>query len=148
MKHIAVFVSLCLFFLSAGQTLAASQEQVGIVRSVRGTAFLQQAESSREAALGQAVHLNDTLKTGADGAIGIILKDNTMITIGPDSELAVSSFTFAPREKQFSLITRLLKGTAAYLSGTIGKLAPDSVKFETPSATLGIRGTKFLVKVP
>jgi hypothetical protein len=41
----------------------------------------------------------------------------------------------------------MLKGTAVYLSGIIGKLSPQSVRFETPNATIGIRGTKMLVKV-
>ena len=46
-----------------------------------------------------------------------------------------------------SIITRLLKGTSAYLSGIIGKLSPESVRFETPVASIGIRGTKFAVSV-
>jgi len=41
----------------------------------------------------------------------------------------------------------MFKGTAVYLSGLISKLAPDSARFETPSASVGIRGTKFAVKV-
>jgi hypothetical protein len=44
-----------------------------------------------------------------------------------------------------SLIARLAKGTMAYMSGIIGKLAPESVRFETPVATIGIRGTCFVV---
>jgi hypothetical protein len=41
----------------------------------------------------------------------------------------------------------MLKGTAAYLSGLISKLSPDSAHFKTPTASIGIRGTKFVVKV-
>jgi len=35
----------------------------------------------------------------------------------------------------------------AYLSGLIGKLAPDKARFESPTATIGIRGTRFAVRV-
>jgi hypothetical protein len=41
----------------------------------------------------------------------------------------------------------MLKGTVAYISGLIGKLSPESVRVETPTASIGIRGTKFVVKV-
>ena len=33
----------------------------------------------------------------------------------------------------------------AYLTGLIGKLAPEKARFETPTATIGIRGTHFAV---
>jgi len=45
------------------------------------------------------------------------------------------------------MIARMVKGTASYLSGIIGHQSPESVKFRTPEATIGIRGTHFLVKV-
>jgi hypothetical protein len=35
----------------------------------------------------------------------------------------------------------------AYLSGIIAKLSPESVRFETPVGNVGIRGTKFAIKV-
>jgi len=41
----------------------------------------------------------------------------------------------------------MLKGTAAFVSGIIGKLAPESVRFETPVATIGLRGTRFAVRI-
>jgi hypothetical protein len=34
----------------------------------------------------------------------------------------------------------------AYLSGLIGKLSPESVRIETPTASIGVRGTHFAVK--
>jgi hypothetical protein len=41
----------------------------------------------------------------------------------------------------------LSRGTLSYLSGLIGKLAPESARFETPVASIGIRGTRFAMKV-
>ena len=42
---------------------------------------------------------------------------------------------------------KIFKGTFSYLSGVMGKLAPDSVKIETPVGMVAVRGTHFLVKV-
>jgi len=44
-------------------------------------------------------------------------------------------------------VARISRGTMAYLSGLIGKLAPEAARFETPSTTIGIRGTRFAVNV-
>jgi hypothetical protein len=41
----------------------------------------------------------------------------------------------------------LKKGSAVYNSGKIGKLSPESVKLSTPRATVGVRGTRFIIKV-
>ena len=44
-------------------------------------------------------------------------------------------------------MAQISRGTMAYLSGLIGKLAPEKVRIETPTATIGIRGTRFALKV-
>lgn len=82
-----------------------------------------------------------------DGSAGVILKDNTQFSMGPDTEIVLGEFLFAPREGKLGLRTRMLKATTTYQSGKIGKLAPDNVELETPWATLGIRGTYFMVQV-
>ena len=66
---------------------------------------------------------------------------------GPNSEMSIESFLFNPADKQLSFITRLIRGTFSFISGQIAKLAPKKVILQTPDATLGVRGTKFLVKV-
>lgn len=77
----------------------------------------------------------------------MVFKDDTLLSLGPDSSLVVDDFVFAPRQGKFSIVLRMMKGTAVYLSGLVAKLSPDSVRFLTPSASIGIRGTKFAVKV-
>jgi hypothetical protein len=89
----------------------------------------------------------DTLVTGRDGSLGVILRDNSSLSIGPESRLVLRSFLFSPAEGKFDLVARITGGTMAYLSGLIGKLSPESARFETPTATIGIRGTRFAVKV-
>src|SRR3990172_1616023 len=91
----------------------------------------------------------------ADGTIGVVrtsagsatvtLRDNSSISLGPGSSLVLREFLFSPSEGKLGLLVRLSKGTMAYLSGLIGKLAPEKARFETPGATIGIRGTHFAV---
>jgi hypothetical protein len=67
--------------------------------------------------------------------------------MGPDSRLVVRNFEFAPEKGEIGLLIRITKGSLAYLSGMIGKLSPESARFETPVASIGIRGTRFAVQV-
>jgi hypothetical protein len=97
--------------------------------------------------IGDKILMGDSLKTGPEGSLGMIFKDDTLLSIGPQSEITISEFLFSPAEGKLSIVTRLLKGTAAYLTGIIAKLSPESVRFETPVANIGIRGTKFAVKI-
>jgi len=79
--------------------------------------------------------------------MGVAFSDETLLSLGPESVLVVDQYVFAPRQGKFSIVLKMLRGTAAYLSGLISKLTPESAHFETPSASIGIRGTHFVVKV-
>jgi len=133
--------------LAAVPGIAAAGEAVGVVRNVSGTATVTRGEESIPAARGLKLMVGDTLGTGKDGALGVSLRDDSSLSIGPDSRLVLRSFLFSPAEGKFELVARITRGTMAYLSGLIGKLAPGKARFETPTATIGIRGTRFAVKV-
>jgi hypothetical protein len=93
------------------------------------------------------IYQYDTLRTGRDGSIGVIFNDDTSLSLGPESVLVIDEFIFAPRHGKYSIALRMLKGTVAYFSGLISKLAPESAHIETPTSSIGIRGTKFVARV-
>lgn len=145
MKNIGSAVAALLVFLVS--SAAASDGSVARVKTVKGPASIVRGQSVIPAVGNDKVFQGDMLKTGADGSLGVIFKDDTIISLGPNSELVVDVFLYAPAEGKLSIVTRMLKGTAAYISGIIAKLSPQSARFETPVATIGIRGTRLLVKV-
>ena len=99
------------------------------------------------AAPGQTVFASDNLRTGADGSLGVTLKDATRLSLGPSSELRVERFVYAPEQGGLSMVIKFVRGAAAYVSGRIAKLAPDAVRLETPTAIVGVRGTTVAVLV-
>jgi hypothetical protein len=132
----------------AGWSLpSAPQETIGVVRNTAGTATVTRGEQTLPVAPGTKLYAGDTLGTGFDGSMGVILRDNSTLSLGPGSTLVIRSFLYWPREGKFGLLARISSGTMAYISGLIGKLAPQSVRFDTPVATIGIRGTYFAVAV-
>jgi hypothetical protein len=120
---------------------------IATVQKVSGMAAIVRQGQTIPATAGLKVWENDILRTGPDGSIGVRFNDDTLLSLGPESALVIDEFVFAPRQGKFSIVLRMIRGTAAYLSGLISKLAPDSAHFETPTASIGIRGTKFVVKV-
>lgn len=139
-----VLGALC-FHAVAGSATAG--ETIGMVRTVSGDATVDRGGKSLPAAPGLRVMVGDTLVTGRNGTLGAILRDDSSLSIGPESRLVLRSFQFSPSDGKFDLVARISRGTMAYLSGLIGKLAPGKARFETPTATIGIRGTRFALKV-
>ena len=145
-----LLVPLAITFLilnSAVVSPTTATPSIATVKNVSGMATVARQGRTIPATIGLEIWENDTLHTGPNGSIGIVFNDDTFLSLGPQSDLVIDEFVFAPRQGKFSIVLRMLKGTAAYLSGLISKLAPDSAHFETPSASIGIRGTKFVVKV-
>jgi hypothetical protein len=142
----------CVIVLSAALSLGsmslcvAESECIGIVKSVTREAFFIRKGETIPAVVNMKILIKDVVRTGPDGAIGFILKDDTVISMGPGSEIVIDDFLFDPVDNKLSFIARMLQGTVSYFSGQIGKLSPESVRFETPAATIGMRGTHFLVK--
>jgi hypothetical protein len=136
-----------LLFISGKASAASAPSRVATVQKVSGAATVLRQGQTIPAAIGLEVWENDTLRTGPNGSLGVLFRDDTQLSLGPGSVLVIDEFVFAPGEGKFSIVLRMLKGTASYLSGLISKLSPESAHFETPTASIGIRGTKFVVKV-
>ncbi|KIX11187.1 hypothetical protein X474_26330 [Dethiosulfatarculus sandiegensis] len=146
-KYFLFFVLICLLVLPCKECPADSEPVIGSVRTVSGQAYVLRGELRLKADISLQLKEGDVMTTGSPGSMGVILRDDTVLSLGPDSRLELNQFTFVPAKGEMSLFTRMLKGTATYLSGTIGKLAPEKVKMETPQTTIGIRGTRFLIRV-
>lgn len=130
-------------------TPAFGQQPVpaGRVKVVSGSAFIVRAGALVPAQVGQAVYEADSLRTGNNGRIGITLKDDTRVSIGPGSEVRLDRFAYAPADGQLRFVLKMVRGAAAYVSGRIAKLAPDSIRLEPPSAIVGVRGTTVALRV-
>jgi hypothetical protein len=99
------------------------------------------------AKVGQEVYESDGLRTGNDGRLGITLMDDTRVSLGPGSEVRLNSFLFTPAEGRLGLVLNFVRGMAVYVSGKIAKLAPDSIRLETPGAIVGVRGTTVAIQI-
>ena len=125
--------------------IAAAQD-VGTVKTSRGAARIERGGQRLPAPVGAKVRQGDTIVTGADGSVGITFSDNSLLSIGPDSRLAIDRFAFDPTTHKGAFEASLGTGTLAGISGKIAKQSPDAMKVKTPAALLGVRGTEFLIR--
>ena len=87
---------------------------------------------------GDGVYLNEKIETGAKGKAQLIFKDETTLTIGPGSEITLTTFVYDPDPNKGKVVVRAVKGVFRFITGSLSKKA---YKIETPMATMGIRGT-------
>jgi hypothetical protein len=124
---------------------AAVAQDVGRVKTVKGAVHIEREGRREPAQVGSGVQQADTLVTGPDGAVGVTLADDTLLSAGPNSVLAIQRFVY-DGAKPGALEAALARGTLAVVSGRIAKQAPDAMRIKTPAAILGVRGTEFVVR--
>ena len=112
----------------------------------KGTVHIERAKQRVPATVGTVVQEGDVLITGADGSAGITFKDDSLLSVGPDSVLAIDRFAFDSTTHAGAFETSLRQGTMAAVSGKIAKGSPDAMRVRTPATILGVRGTEFVVR--
>jgi hypothetical protein len=132
--------------IAAALPLASAAQEAGHVKVSRGAVQIERAGQKMPAEVGATVQAGDVVTTGTDGSVGITFLDNSLLSAGPNSVLAIDRFAFDSTTHQGSFESSLKQGTLAVVSGKLAKQSPDAMKVKTPAAVLGVRGTEFLVR--
>jgi hypothetical protein len=138
---------LAMILAVATPALAQQPSPAGHVKIASGSAFIVRENTTVPAQPGALIFATDALRTGADGTLGVTLKDDTRLSLGPSSEVRLERYVYAPGEGGIGMVLKFVRGVAAYVSGRMAKLAPDSIRLETPAAIVGVRGTTVAVRV-
>jgi len=133
--------------VAAGAPKASpGEERAGFVKSVEGTVrIIGSANRSRTAEPGDALAPSDRLETGEKGGASVVLRDGTLMMVGPSSQLDLKQFSFDSTTHEGNIFVELLRGSLRMVTGLIGKKNPEAVRVDTQTATIGIRGTDFIV---
>ncbi len=132
--------------LVAALPVWSTAQEAGHVKVSKGAVQIERAGQKVPASVGAPVQAGDVVTTGGDGAVGITFLDNSLLSAGPNSVLAIDRFAFDSTTHQGAFESSLKKGTLAVVSGKLAKQSPDAMKVRTPAAVLGVRGTEFLVR--
>lgn len=136
-----------IFSILLGCVAAFGANEAGIVKNVSGdVTVMRDGKTKNNIKVGDKFYEHDTIVTARGAKIGLIFNDNTLVSVGSNSEFDVKEYIFKPGEQKSSFVGRLKKGTMACATGLIAKMSPESMKIESKTATIGIRGTYFVVE--
>lgn len=131
-------LSVAVILLLASPAVAVAQSVIGttqkVVRQVEGN---WQAKT-RRLELRDDVYSNERITTGSQSATRLTFRDQTMLSIGPDSKVTLDRFVFDANPAKSAVTLSITKGVLRFVSGNLPK---SSYLIRTPNANIGIRGT-------
>jgi hypothetical protein len=136
--------------VALGVTLAGAaqaDEAIGQVKTAKGTVQVVHQGQILPLKVGDHVFQSDTVMTEKSASVGITFTDNSMMSLGSNSKLALSQYRFDATTHVGVFDSVLSQGTLAAKSGQIVKQRPEAMHISTPTALLGVRGTEFVVRV-
>lgn len=126
---------------------SAAVAEIGSVVELSGTAVIKRGKETITIAKGTAVESNDKVET-KNGVVNIKFKDNTTVKVTENSALVIDDFVYDPKNAAGGKISlKAAAGTVRYVSGNIAHNNPNSVKINTPTAAIAVRGTDFVMSV-
>lgn len=122
---------------------AGAAEQAGVSAAVRGEVALsrEQAAVGRQVVSGEPILLDDAIRSGPHSGMQLLLLDETVFTIGPESEIVIDQFVYDPKTSAGRLSAEVTKGVFRFVTGRIARENPADMNVRLPSGTLGVRGT-------
>src|ERR1700731_3408020 len=130
----------------ATSTAQQTPDPVGSVATLQGGASVTRNNATSALALRDPVYKTDVLQTSVDGTLGITFDDETTFTLKPNTRLAVDEFVYQEGGSDNAAIFNVVRGTAAFVAAEVAHTG--NMKIDTPTSSLGIRGTTGLVEVP
>jgi len=139
MKRAFIFIGALLF----GFTQVAEAAVAGRFQFVSGDVKVIAANGKeRSASKGGEVNEGESVVTSPSSSAQIKMVDDGLIVVRPDTKLRITTFLYSGKTdgSERSFIS-LFKGGFRAITGAIGRVNKDNYKIETPTATIGIRGT-------
>ena len=133
--------------LAAGTGAAFAEPLIGtvVLKDYKGAQGTRVQASAEELHFGYEVYSQETITTPADGATVMRFHDQTQLQIGANSTVVLDRFVYNPDADSADASIKFTKGVFRYIAGQAK--SEENVKLSTPTTTLTIRGTKFIVQV-
>jgi len=149
-KIIRTTLLTALFICITQIAVFAAGPPIGEVISMMGTVVAEQPDGTiRQLELNQPVITQDIIATGIKSNVEILFKDESVYSQGPESRISLDDFVYSDEKSASKLLFSMGQGTFRYVTGQIVKTNPDAFALQTPTTTIGIRGTEvFAVITP
>lgn len=124
-------------------------EPIGNVENLSGEVWAVRPDGTRvELQVSAPVYQGDILESGPDGALGVLLADETTFSMGESGKMVLDEMIYDLGTQEGSVSLSALQGVLTFVSGQVAKTDPDAMTLDTPVATIGIRGTQVGLEIP
>lgn len=120
----------------------ANTDFIGVIGAAVGEITNQNNEKLSN---GSKIFFGDTIISNQNSNAQILFLDQTILTLGEDTELTIDEFIYDPNSHDGSFVSNVKSGTVKFITGQISKKNPENLEVKFPSGTLGARGTEFVV---
>jgi hypothetical protein len=120
----------------------AADAAAGVAAAVRGRVSLARVSiPDRSVVSGEDIFMRDSLRSGPSSGMQILLLDETVFTIGPDSAITVDEFVYDPANSAGKISATVAKGVFRFVTGKVAHRRPSDMNVALPSGNIGVRGT-------
>ncbi|HYI31757.1 MAG TPA: FecR domain-containing protein, partial [Bradyrhizobium sp.] len=123
----------------------APEKVIGQVTKLTGSATAIRNGVSISLNVGDNVHKSDVVQAGSDSSLGITFIDGTVFGLSSNARMVLNEMIYNPTGSNNASLLTLVQGTISFVAGATAK--NGDMKVETPTATMGIRGTAVLVEI-
>lgn len=125
----------------------AAYADIGSVNELKGIAIIKRGKETITIVNGTKIEINDKIET-KNGVVNVKFKDDTTVRVTENSALVIDDFVYDPKNAAGGKLSlKAAAGTVRYVSGNIAHNNPNSVKINTPTASIAVRGTDFVMAV-
>jgi FecR protein len=118
----------------------AHAQKAGVASAVRNDVSGVRGGSTRKLSAGASVFSSELIRTGDASLAQLTFLDETTLSVAAKSEVRITRFVYDPNRPASSKVISASKGAFRFVSGSSN---PSSYKVQTPSASIGVRGTIF-----
>jgi len=127
------------------------EQNIGNITELNGTGRVvrevpKDLDKTYQASLDLDINSYDNVQT-SNGRLGITFLDDSQVRLTEHSELIIDEFIYDPDPSKSKMALQFASGTARFITGKLATIDKENITINTPSATIGIRGTDFTVTV-
>jgi len=147
MKHwpLLYVAPFCLLVVSA--QAEAPSPWVAQIKVSRGLVNIERDGQRYPGPIGARLKENDVVVTAGNGSAGLMFLDNSMLSLGPDAEVALQRYSYDPTTYMGAFDAYVKRGTVSVQSGNIARQSPDAMRVSTPKAEMKGDARAYVVSV-
>ena len=135
---------LCIIFFALAYADIARAVPIGEIAESKGSSTIKRDKEAYTGEVGLGLQMNDNVVTGK-GRLRLDFIDDTRVDVTENSRMTIDEFIYDPATQKGALSMKATLGAVRYASGQIAKNSRQRVNIRTPSATINVRGTDFMM---